>query len=60
MRIVDALKARNQLTPVHDLTSDGERQTRRERQEAQHAQAVVSMMDEIPRRELDFGALGAG
>ena len=58
MRIVDALKARNQLTPVHDLTSDGERQTRRERQEAQHAQAVVSMMDEIPRRELDFGALG--
>ena len=58
MRIVDTLKARNHLTAVHDPASEDERQARRERQAAQHAQAVVSMMDEIPRRELDFDALG--
>ena len=58
MRIVDALKARNHLAPVHDPASEEQRQARRERQAAQHAHAVVSMMDEIPRRELDFEALG--
>ena len=58
MRIDDALKTRNQLTAVHDLASEEQRQARRERQAAQHAQAVVAKMDEIPRRELDFGALG--
>ena len=58
MRIVDALKARNQLTPVYDPASEEQRQARRERQAAQHARAVIAMMDEIPRRELDFEALG--
>ena len=58
MRIVDALKARNHLSPVHDPVSEEERRTRRERAAAQHDRAVVAKMDEIPRRELDFGALG--
>ncbi len=58
MRIVDALKARNHLTPFHDPASAGERQARRERQAAQHARGVMTKMDEIPRRELDFEALG--
>ena len=57
MRIVDALTPRSHLTAVHDPVEE-ERRTRRERQAAQLAQAVVSKMDEIPRRELDFDALG--
>ena len=43
MRIVDALKARNQLAPVHDPASEDQRQARRERQAAQHARAIVSI-----------------
>ena len=58
MRIVDALKARNHLAPVHNPTGEEQRQARRERAAAQHAHAVVSKMDEIPRRELDLEALG--
>ena len=58
MRIVDALKARNQLAPVHDPVSEEQRQSTTRTAGSQHAQAVVSKMDEIPRRELDFDALG--
>jgi len=58
VRIVDVLKVRSHLAPVHDPASAEQRQARRERQAASHAQAVVSMMDEIPRRELDLEALG--
>ena len=58
MRLVDALKARNHVAPVHNATGEEQRQARRERQVAQHAHAIVSTMTEIPRRELDFNALG--
>ena len=58
MRIVDTLRARNHLTAAHDPNSQQQRQARQERHAAQHAHAVVSMLNEISRRELDFSPLG--
>jgi len=54
VRIVDALEARNRLTPAYDPASEAERQARRERQAAAHARAVISLMDEVPRKQLLF------
>ena len=58
MRIVDALSHKKSLTAAYDPASNEQRQARRERQAAQHAHAVVSMLNEISRRELDFSPLG--
>ena len=52
MRIVDALTARSHLSPAYDPASEEQRQARRERQAATHAQAIISMKEEVPRKGL--------
>jgi hypothetical protein len=54
VRIVDALTARNQLTAVHVPASEEQRRARRERQAAEHARAITSSKEEIPRKQLEF------